>query len=775
MTAVLRQAVANLRSRKLQAMVIGLTVVAASMLLSIALAATRVTARSHERLIERSEGADLWVFVDPRRTDANTAAAAMRSVAGVRAVTRPRHTVVGNLRFGDEQVTGMALREWPAGDDFGRPLLLRGRLPRPVEGSLVLDRNVASVHGVDLGDRVDVLIPDGWHAMTVVGISVTSEMGCPYQFCRPQFNYVGSGVLERFELLPARDPEQETLTFGVRVADASRREESGAAISRALPVGAVSDWMTLDDQRQYSQFSFVFQRLLITAFSVVATVAAGVLVANAVGAAVRAQRRQVGLLKSVGFTPRQLGLVYLLEFLGLAAVASVVGVIVGAVAAGGLLGSVARQFGENRYAVPFWVLPTTVACVVVVTTLFALLPVRRVARFDVMTAIRDTGAEAGRGRLRRTLGLPLTMAKGISDNLTRPGRTALTVAGLALATATIAFAFILSTGIDGLARDPDAGILPDGDITLYRSPYLPHPQLASLFEESGDVTAWVGTKFSDIKFRGDPETFSGRFLAGDIDRFSFAVVEGRMFRGDDEVLVGYGLAEEKDISVGDRLRLDVERKDVRLRVSGIYRSPDNLGRTLAVPMDLLEGTDVEPVPGFYLAKLRPGADAQQVANEFIAAGRGHLDAQSIQDDAQYERIVGGIRQIMAALSLVLGFITAVGIFNSVWIGVQERRREFGLLKAVGMTKAQLAASVVTGALLLALVAAAVGLPLGALGTQALISRLGRTLGFGEIRFPIDVARYLLLVPGLALVAALGGLIPALRAGGTSVVQALHYE
>jgi putative ABC transport system permease protein len=131
--------------------------------------------------------------------------------------------------------------------------------------------------------------------------------------------------------------------------------------------------------------------------------------------------------------------------------------------------------------------------------------------------------------------------------------------------------------------------------------------------------------------------------------------------------------------------------------------------------------------------------------------------------------------IMAALTLLMGGIAAVGVFNSVWMGVQERQQEFGMLKAVGMTPGQVTLSVLIGAVWMALIAYAIGLPVGLGGIRFLMDTVARGQGFGPLTPSVNAVGLALMLPGIVLLAAGGAFLPAYRAGRTSVVGALRYE
>jgi len=131
--------------------------------------------------------------------------------------------------------------------------------------------------------------------------------------------------------------------------------------------------------------------------------------------------------------------------------------------------------------------------------------------------------------------------------------------------------------------------------------------------------------------------------------------------------------------------------------------------------------------------------------------------------------------MMTALALTLGGIAAIGVFSNVWMGVQERRQEFGMLKAVGMTPGQVTVSVLVGVFGIAVIGYAIGLLVGVPGIRLLMDTVGRMEGMGPIDPPIDGIGLALLLPGIVLVAGIGALIPSRRAGKINVVDALRYE
>ena len=148
------------------------------------------------------------------------------------------------------------------------------------------------------------------------------------------------------------------------------------------------------------------------------------------------------------------------------------------------------------------------------------------------------------------------------------------------------------------------------------------------------------------------------------------------------------------------------------------------------------------------------------------------------DDASAEnrRIAGLIRPPLYGITGAILAIGAVNLLISLMFGVRERYRDFGILKTLGFTPRQILASVSISAIFFALVAIAIGTPLGLLFTRFSLNYIGEEAGagspFGTMPGPAWIAVLALIT---LVVAIIGAVVPARRATGISVTEALRYE
>jgi putative ABC transport system permease protein len=773
MIAVLRQTKANLRSNKLQSTLILVTLLASAALLTVALSTAYVAQGAYDRLFARTHGVHLWLDLDPERMTAYEAEQVLADLSGVEATTGVMPALYAVLFLEDGRQGNQLLREWPATSVVvSRPWLVAGRAPEAGEtDAIVLDRNVAAVHGTEVGDTIGLLTAEGRRRLRVVGLAVNSEF-CPYPNCSPPRHFLASGAMAALGLLPAPVPGMERWMVGLRLRDPAEPKAVLQAAEQKLPPEAITDWNTWTSTRRSADASIQNQRLLLITFSVVAGVAAGFLIANTIGEAVRTQARQIGLLKAVGFTRGQLALVYLIQVLGLALVASLAGLGAGSLAVSLILRDVAAKFGEALIRPPLWVVLAVPASTLLVAAFFTLWPVRRAVQLDAVQAIR-TGTERLHRRMAHLPRLAPSLAVGLSDTLSRPLRSVLTALGLAMAALTLTAAVTFIATVRELVSDPALYGF-DGDLFAYPSYYMGEVELRRLIAQQPEVEAFYAERWGSFRFQGEEEVLYGRFREGDLEAFQFPIVEGRMFQDAREVVAGYGLVRERNLHPGDRIEVVLEGQPVRLQVVGVYRENSNLGRMLMFSIETLRHVQPEARTGSHVLKLRPTADPEAVAQALQAASGDQLEVRVISQDGAPSDITA-LKRVMAQLSLVLVGIAMVGLFNTLWMGVQERRREFGMLKAVGMTPGQVTRSVLVAAIGMALIGYAVGVLIGFPGIRLLMDTVARSVGFGPLRPPLDAVGLALILPAIVLAAVVGALVPAQRAGRISVVEALRYE
>jgi putative ABC transport system permease protein len=123
--------------------------------------------------------------------------------------------------------------------------------------------------------------------------------------------------------------------------------------------------------------------------------------------------------------------------------------------------------------------------------------------------------------------------------------------------------------------------------------------------------------------------------------------------------------------------------------------------------------------------------------------------------------------------LILSIIIAlIGIANTLSLSINERTRELGLLRAVGMHRGQLRSTVRWEAVLISLVGTLVGLGLGLVLSWALIVALESQ---GLTKFAVPTGQLVVITIVAALLGTAASILPARRAARLAILDAIAYE
>jgi len=144
----------------------------------------------------------------------------------------------------------------------------------------------------------------------------------------------------------------------------------------------------------------------------------------------------------------------------------------------------------------------------------------------------------------------------------------------------------------------------------------------------------------------------------------------------------------------------------------------------------------------------------------------------------FQTVIDGIILVLNAFAVIALLAAGFGIVNTLLMSVQERTREIGLMKAMGMSGGRIFALFSTEAVFIGFlgsaIGSAVGIALGSVVSSVLAGGfLSGLVGLQLIAFtPISIVSVILLVMAIALVAAV---LPASRAARQSPIDSLRYE
>jgi putative ABC transport system permease protein len=243
-----------------------------------------------------------------------------------------------------------------------------------------------------------------------------------------------------------------------------------------------------------------------------------------------------------------------------------------------------------------------------------------------------------------------------------------------------------------------------------------------------------------------------------------------------EVLIGPGLARRRNLRAGDTLHLDAPTGVVDLKVLGVQQDGDFGGSNVQMSFALLEQIyGPQPVSGVNVIP-KTGISDEQLREEIKAANIDpDLRVQTASELAS--DISEGVEtQLQSFWTLQRSLLATafVAVFSTLLLVGVQRRREFGLLAAVGMQPKELARMVLFEAALVGAVGAVVGLFASIWMYAGLLLIAPVLIGFKE-PFVIDAGTAVVYAFVAIAIALLGAAFPAWRTSRIEVLEALQYE
>ena len=749
------------------------------------------------------------------------------------AIAEARRVVSGRIKAGPAQWRTLMLFVVKDYKDIRVSTIIHeaGAWP-PGPGEILIERDAFQVAKATIGDTVTVRMPNG----DFQTLRVTGRVHDVGQAQARMENIVyGYITLDTLALL-GEAPHLNQLKILVKgdALDKAHIEDVVDGLKKSLEAsGHIVRSVDVPDPGKHPHADLMGMLLLaISSFGLLVLALSGVLVVNLLTALMASQVRQIGMMKAIGGTRGQIARIYLGQafLLGLAAVAIALPFsVLGARALCQYL-AVFLNFDMTSFAVPPWVYALVALVGLIAPLLAAAYPVAKGSAITVWAALSDYGVTDrgfGAGRLDRALasvgGLARPILLAIRNSFRRRSRLAFTVltlsvAGLFFMSALNVRASMINTidqlfaskkfdlsinlgtmySVDQLqraiSRTPGASgfegwiatdgvLLTPGPSTVLRagpvggtagsaSPGLHGGSGAGAAGHAGDA-AGVGSRFAVLGVQS-----ATRLLKLDIG-------EGRDLQPDDvdSLVANTALVTRyPQIRVGDTIALRMGPSESTWHVVGIAReafSPPvayvprayferaggHVGMTNTVRV-ALRGSDAESIDRFREA-LDPNLEAEGI--------KALSTTSKTESRYGFDQHMLMIYIFLVVMSVIIGAVGGLGLMTTMSLNVLERRREMGVLRAIGASSRTVWLIVVIEALAIGLmsflIATAVSVPVsGALGDF-----VAQAMFRSGLSFLFDPNGPLIWFAVSLILSAFASFVPAWNASRAPVREALGFE
>jgi putative ABC transport system permease protein len=386
--------------------------------------------------------------------------------------------------------------------------------------------------------------------------------------------------------------------------------------------------------------------------------------------------------------------------------------------------------------------------------------------------------------LSRFIGWPLPRARGVTGRLARenatrnPKRTAASASALMVGVGLVAFISIFAASTQA-SIDATIDRAFTGDYIIDSGARYAgglDPSLTERLNGLPGVEAVTGVRMGTAKIEGSVQAVLGVNPSTAFQLFDVKPLEGKSSGlGVNSIAVYKEIAKDKHLHIGSLVpAVFKDTGPKQLRVAMVYGENQPAGNYVlgmaAYNANFSNGYDTQ-----IFIKKAPSASSTQTLDAIKKVVSGYPGAK-VLDRASYKaEQARPINQLLSLVYVLLGLaiiMALLGIANTLALSIFERTRELGVLRAVGMTRAQLRSLIRWESVIIALQGTLLGLAIGIFFGWALI-KASADQGIGQFSLPVTRLVIIVVLAGIAGVAA--AILPGRRAAKLDVLKAVVSE
>ncbi|MBR0147525.1 MAG: hypothetical protein IJM25_12805 [Eubacterium sp.] len=656
-----------------------------------------------------------------------------------------------NLEFQLEGKTKDQLRE----NDVIMPYYIRDRFP--------------------IGDTLELKIDDKSYEFTVVGYTEDPYMASALNISifhifisknrLDQIVTETEGTSGRFMMYKGK-VKDGALTADFGTGDLEKEignsyKDKTAIVAKEHPELNVTNYMILNWKHMKSggQILPMIVMAIFLLFAVIILIVATLIISFSVKNFIQRNMKNTGILEASGYTVKELRHALTVEILLVAGLGSVLGVMTGIITFGGFGNVVSSTLGLS------WNQPANIPAAALTVAglllLVWLISVRISRMYKKITVLEALRGGLGTHNYRKNhfsfekTSLPVPVTLSLKETFGNPRRNIAMVLIMTILTIAMLSGFGM---LENFGTDPDALIVLTG---------TPNSQM-ELHAEDGlteDLKKVEGITNVDTMFTLEPTVWYGerssaiytRAVRNPEDGFEVEVLEGRLPRQDNEVMLTTAAADDLGVKIGDIIKIEFGGVTEEYLLTGLNQMMQQMGRTMILTEE--GGLKLLPAKPKYTydiyADKNISFDTLKERVETAIAGKGgnhvYTDIGKFVDES-----MNSLMGAMGAICLVFTVVTLLIVFFVEALVIRAKMvrewRGMGISKAMGMTSGGL-----IGQIMLSNIPAIVaGVVLGTLlaptagywGCRAIFAMFG----IKKVDFTISVLAILITAAGIIAVA-----------------------
>ncbi|HZT75131.1 MAG TPA: FtsX-like permease family protein [Vicinamibacterales bacterium] len=573
---------------------------------------------------------------------------------------------------------------------------------------------------------------------------------------------------------------------------------------------------------------------------------------NAFSIAVTQRRAEIGILRALGATRRQIRALFFGESVVMGVVGSLAGVAFGLAIAQGIAASIGGLitdvYGVAQHTDAIARSPSLLLLALAVgigtSVIGAFVPARSAARVDPVQALQKGKYQvlsAGENRARVVLAIVLGIVSAVCLGITGPrwifyfGFALSMIAALLLtpllavalsralrpllktlrpvegslaadsliqaprrtsaSVAALMLSLALVVGFAGMARSAYHAIIVWMDATLNPDLFVsPSPNIVTRTmrfpAQMGDTLAALPgiarvqrVRDARVMFRGTPVMIVAAEVASIAQTIRIIPVAGnademyRLTAAGRGLIVSDNLAQLQGLHLGEMLEVNAPRGVIRLPIVGINVDYSDQQGAILMDRQLFIRYWNDDSVNIFRVYLAPGATVPDVRRRIAETFAGRqIFVLTNADLRQYILKITdqwfGLTSVQIAVAVLVAIL---GIVNTLTVSITDRRRELGVLQAVGGLHGQIRRTIWLEAISIAVIGLVLGLLVGAIDLYYVLQIVHNDIAGMRLDYEFPYPTMAAMVPVMLAAAFVAAIWPAESAVRGSLVEALEYE
>lgn len=688
---------------------------------------------------------------------------------------------------------------------YARLDLISGSWPR--EKGIAIGQGVEQKFGIHEGESITIRARDREHVLEVTGTLYNNNvfppgLGGPVQFYvdRDRFEYL-TGERNFNSITAAAQVYDEATVRNIATQMQDKLEKAGIDSGGNTPPEGER---YADPRKHFIQATLDGIFLVLGIMGTLALILGLFLVYNTINAIISQQVDQIGIMKAVGARTKDILFIYTANVLMYGILALLIAIPLGAIGGYGLHAFLlnAMNVKPESFAISPPAILAQVAIALLAPLLASLIPIFSGARTTVREAISTYGLSASASLLDRLLAhlerIPRLLSLTISNTFRRKGRVILTQISLVLSA--LIFMMVMSV------RDSAAYTFTDVLFSILNynvnlqfedAERIEYVEALTLSHPGVKAVEMWGLDSPKIRPAGRQESDDDEsaILFGvplPTQLYGPQMRAGRWLQPGDThaVVLNQKLAKDVGVGLGDWVTFDHGVKgESTWQVVGLLFDPV-LTTSAHVPRDVMlyETHSLKKARTIWIQTVRDDPESEAAiakslrqfyedrqltlspTNVFGSQGGDTASGLAANVLGQFAIII----TLLVVMAILIGLVGSIALSGVLSLNILERRREIGVMRAIGASSGAVSGIFVGEGLILGWLSWLIAVPLSLPAGQVMTQALGAALG-GEIVYkytPTGALYWLVIITLLSIVASY---FPARRATSISVRESLAYQ